>query len=372
MRISASNFGMESARSYHSVESASVSQLVMVGTTGLLSQGEPEKEDAAGNLLVGEEAKRKYDSESTYEEKKNALQEKLNEMSSYTGVKRLSYLKSDRDALSTVREQCMQYLMAIFFGETKKWDYTEMLSAARSDGGDGSALVETVYYHEEKYFEETEETSFSTKGTVKTADGREITFGLNVEMSRNFASYYSCDYTQVQTRVLCDPLVINLEGNMAELTDQTFFFDIDADGKTDEISVLNSKSGYLALDRNKDGVINDGSELFGAKSGDGFADLSAYDEDGNGWIDEADSIWEKLLIWTKDENGKDKCYKLAEKGVGAICLSNAVTDFSLNDAQNAVNGRIRKTGIFLYENGMAGTVQHLDVAKHEQSFDAAG
>ena len=207
---------------------------------------------------------------------------------------------------------------------------------------------------------------------MKTADGREITFGLNVEMSRNFASYYSCDYTQVQTRVLCDPLVINLEGNMAELADQTFFFDIDADGKTDEISTLNSKSGYLALDRNKDGVINDGSELFGAKSGDGFADLSAYDEDGNGWIDEADSIWEKLLIWTKDENGKDKCYKLAEKGVGAICLSNAVTDFSLNDAQNAVNGRIRKTGIFLYENGMAGTVQHLDVAKHEQSFDAAG
>lgn len=370
MRISSSDIGMESARNYSSYQESNSTTMIMVGTAGVLSDREQKMEDAAGNLLVGEEAKKKYDGETTYEEKKNALQEKLNEMSSYSGVKKLSYIQSDRDALSTVRDRCMQYLMAIFFGETKRFDCTEIVSAARTDMG--VMALETVYSYQETYYQEAEQTNFSTQGTVKTADGRELSFGLNVEMSRSFASYYSSEYIGIQERVLCDPLVINLEGNIAQLSDQTFFFDIDADGEKDEISTLGKSSGYLALDKNQDGVINDGNELFGAKSGDGFADLSAYDVDQNGWIDEGDAIWEKLLIWTKDENGEDKCYKLSEKNVGAICLSNASTEFSLNDAQNVVNARIRKTGIFLYENGMAGTIQHLDVAKHNQKFDAAG
>lgn len=370
MRISSSEIGMESARSYSAYQESNSTAMILVGTAGVLSDREQKTEDAAGNLLVGEEAKKQYDGETTYEEKKNALQEKLNEMSSYSNVKKLSYIQSDRDILSTVKERCMQYLMAIFFGETKKLEYTELASAARPDMSPLS--LETVYSYQETYYQESEQTSFSTTGTVKTADGREISFGLNVEMSRSFASYYSSESIRIQKRVLCDPLVINLDGNIAQLSDQTFFFDLDADGEKDEISALGKGSGYLALDKNEDGFINDGNELFGAKSGDGFADLSAYDTDQNGWIDEGDAIWEKLLIWTKDENGEDKCYKLSEKGVGAICLTNAATDFFLKDGQNAVNGRIRKTGIFLYENGMAGTIQHLDVAKHEQGFDAAG
>lgn len=369
MRITSSDIGMNTERYYGSYQQSSMNRLVMVGTSGLLSGGGHGKEDAAGNLLVGEEAKRSYSTEHTYEDIKKKLQEKLNQMSSYTGVKKLSYLRSERDALSTIREQCMQYLMAIFFGDTKKLDYTEMV---RSSGNTNQTITEMVYCHQEHYYEETEETSFAVKGTVSTADGREISIGINVEMSRSFAAYYSGDLFQIQERALCDPLVINLDTDAAGFSNQTFYFDIDADGKQDEISELMKGSGYLALDKNGDGRINDGSELFGTRSGDGFADLSAYDEDGNGWIDEADSIWQKLLIWTKDENGEDICYRLKEKGVGAICLSHASTDYSLNDAQNQTNGRIRATGLFLYESGMAGTIQHVDVAKHEQSFDAAG
>lgn len=78
---------------------------------------------------------------------------------------------------------------------------------------------------------------------------------------------------------LTDPLVINLDGNIAGLSDQKFMFDIDADGEEESISYLQGGSGYLALDKNGDGVINDGSELFGTKSGDGFADLAEYDAD---------------------------------------------------------------------------------------------
>ena len=75
---------------------------------------------------------------------------------------------------------------------------------------------------------------------------------------------------------------------------------------------------FLALDKNGDGRMNDGSELFGTASGDGFKDLAAYDEDGNGWIDENDSIYSQLKIWTKDENGKDHLIDLKDADVGAI------------------------------------------------------
>ena len=83
----------------------------------------------------------------------------------------------------------------------------------------------------------------------------------------------------------------------------------------------------------------------------------------NGWIDENDSIWQRLKVWTQNEDGEDELYTLKESGVGAICLQRANTDFTLNNDHNETNGAIRKTGIFLYENGNVGTVQHLDLAK---------
>lgn len=225
--------------------------------------------------------------------------------------------------------------------------------------------AKVLSYSQGNLWSEQEATSFSTVGTVRTADGREINFNVDIGMSREFQQTFQADL-QLASVSMCDPLVINLDTDVAEFSDQKFFFDLDADGELDEISQLDAKSGYLALDKNGDGVINDGSELFGTKSGDGFADLAKYDEDGNGWIDENDPIWSKLKIWCKDENGNDVLYRLADKGVGAICLQKAATDFTLKGAAGQTTGAIRSTGVFLYENGNVGTMQHVDVAKYEQ------
>lgn len=215
----------------------------------------------------------------------------------------------------------------------------------------------------EQVYEESESTAFSTTGIVRTADGREISINVDVAMSRKFTQYFKEELQIPQLVNTCDPLVINFDGDVAELSDQKFFFDIDGDGEKDEVSYLGSGSGYLALDKNGDGIINDGNELFGPQTGNGFDDLAKYDADGNGWIDENDPIWSQLKIWCKNEDGTEALYTLAEKGLGAICLQNAATDFALNNAKNQTNGYIRSTGIFLYENGNVGTVQHLDVAK---------
>ncbi|NLD47470.1 MAG: hypothetical protein GX660_09755, partial [Clostridiaceae bacterium] len=139
-------------------------------------------------------------------------------------------------------------------------------------------------------------------------------------------------------------------------------FDLDFDGKTEQISFVSKESGFLALDLNNDGVINDGRELFGPQTGDGFSELAKYDLDENNWIDENDAVFSKLKIWVKDDSGKDMLFTLAEKGIGALYLGNVNTPFSLKDASNNLNGVIRKSGVFLKENGTAGTIQHIDLA----------
>ena len=212
------------------------------------------------------------------------------------------------------------------------------------------------------YFESMEYTTFSAQGVVHTDDGRDIDINIDISMSSRFCEFYSESVTSMYSQAI-DPLVVNLHDFPAGLSDLKYFFDLDADGTEDEISLLNDGSGFLALDKNGDGKINDGSELFDTRSGDGFKDLAEYDEDRNGWIDENDSIFEKLKVWTKAVDGTNLLYTLKDLGIGAIALQNKDTDFTLTGANGTgPNGYIRKTGIFLYENGQAGTIQHVDLA----------
>lgn len=211
------------------------------------------------------------------------------------------------------------------------------------------------------FYEETENTAYTAQGIVKTADGREIAFDVQLEMSRAFCSKY--EETSFQSYVLTDPLVINVDATYGTVTDQKYLFDINSDGEQDEISFVGEGSGFLALDKNGDGVVNDGNELFGTKSGDGFKDLAAYDEDGNGWIDENDDVFDDLKVWMKDKEGKDILLNLKEADVGAIYLGNVSTEFSLNNiSTNQTNGVVKNTGVFLKESGSAGTIQHIDLA----------
>ena len=210
---------------------------------------------------------------------------------------------------------------------------------------------------------ESEAVSFKTVGMAHTADGRDINFNVEFGMSRSFSAAFQSLTKEDYSVALCDPLVINVDSDLTDISDKKFFFDLDSDGKEEEISGLGRGSGFLSLDKNDDGKINDGSELFGTKSGDGFRDLSDYDSDHNGWIDEGDAVFGRLKIWYKDGEGSEKLISLKEAGIGAIYLGNADTEFSdKNAVTGALNGVIRKTGIFLKENGNVGTLQHVDLA----------
>lgn len=367
MRINSATIGMESERTY-SAKAVRVSRFTTNGKQSIM--------DGTGTLFGGL-LQTGVENEDAKETEKEATESSLWDIQGRMSSVRLnSTVISDmddlREQMRQIRESCLNYLMKILFPDryeegTYEMTKQEPQSDPQMIGGNMlsglGASVQMVRYNTQLYYEETESTSFSTKGTVKTADGRELSFDLNLNMSRSFTQYYEQDVHFLQAS-LCDPLVINLDGNVTEVSDQTFYFDLDCDGVEDEISRLINGSGFLALDRNGDGTINDGSELFGTQTGNGFADLARYDDDGNGFIDEGDAIFDKLKIWMMDENGEMQLYSLKEKGVGAIGLMNTATDFTLMGESHQTNGVIRKTGFFLYEEGGAGTIQHVDLAKH--------
>ncbi len=207
---------------------------------------------------------------------------------------------------------------------------------------------------------EREFTAFASKGRVVTEDGRSMDFNIEFAMSRSFSERF--DTLSAEPYVLTDPLIINLDGGAPSVSDVKFRFDLDSDGREEEISFAGAGSGFLALDRNGNGEIDDGSELFGTGSGDGFADLAAYDGDGNGWIDENDDVYAKLRVWVRDADGGDRLLDLKEANVGAIFLGSADTEFSLkDDVTNETDGVVRRTGVYLKESGGAGTLSHVDL-----------
>lgn len=236
---------------------------------------------------------------------------------------------------------------------------------------DSQTLTYSTWYYRETVttdYSESESTTFDTNGLVKTTDGRNIPFSLSLSMSREFMQQTGIETVQEGAFVYKDPLVINMDVPTASVTDQEFYFDIDADGTEDAIHNLGVGSGFLALDKNNDGKINDGNELFGTQSGDGFSDLAAYDEDGNGWIDENDAIFSKLKVWTKDARGNDMLLSLKDADVGAIYLGNMETEFDLTGDENSKRAHIQSTGIYLHEStGLAGSVQHVDFAVKEKT-----
>jgi hypothetical protein len=198
-------------------------------------------------------------------------------------------------------------------------------------------------------------------GCIKT-DTQEIKLDIDLSFSSTFVETH-----QITKTMFYDPLVLNFDGKIPNLDQKKFSFDIDCDGEADQISKLADGNGFLALDKNNNGFIDDGSELFGAQSGNGFYDLRGFDDDNNGWIDENDPILDSLRIWKKTDS-EDQLVALGELGIGAIYLGYNEQNFDLKTFESETLGRIRSNGLFLNEDGSSGIVSQIDFAKKDSKL----
>lgn len=228
--------------------------------------------------------------------------------------------------------------------------------AAHTPSGEGWGIE---FDYSEKYFEQ-EVLSFKTEGKILTADRQELSFSLELNMSRSYLEENSLSIRAGDAQKK-DPLVVNYNGLSAELTNTRFNFDLDADETMENIYFARPGSGFLAIDLNSDGIINNGGELFGTASGNGFKDLAKYDQDENKWIDENDSVYNKLRLWSRDDSGNESLVTLEQQGIGAIYLGQQSSQFSLKNSQNELLAEISSTGVFLRNDKTMGTVQQVNL-----------
>lgn len=131
-----------------------------------------------------------------------------------------------------------------------------------------------------------------------------------------------------------DPLIIDLGREKIELTTvkDGVYFDLDRNGLAEKTAWTTGEDGFLALDRNGNGVIDDGGELFGdrvtlkdgSNPSSGFEALAEFDDNGDGVIDKKDKIFSDLLVWVdKNHDGistEDELMTLEELGIKSISL----------------------------------------------------
>ncbi|ESK50169.1 hypothetical protein P255_02667 [Acinetobacter brisouii CIP 110357] len=144
-----------------------------------------------------------------------------------------------------------------------------------------------------------------------------------------------------------DPLALDLDGDGLETLNMnkwsSVLFDHDNDGLRTATSWLKSDDGFLAIDRNHDGLINDGSELFGdhyllqngTNASNGYSALAEFDTNGDGKVDIQDTQFNELKVWRDlNQDGtsqSNELFSLTDVGVKSINVGNTNTTTSLGN-----------------------------------------
>jgi len=139
-----------------------------------------------------------------------------------------------------------------------------------------------------------------------------------------------------------DPLILDLNNDgivLKSMAASGVFFDMDNDGAKERTGWLTRDDGFLAIDENNNGIIDNVGELIGDPGRSGFAELATYDSNADGQINSADVVWSRLRIWRDlDEDGvtdAGELQTLAANGVAAVSTNFTTVNFTT--AENLIH-----------------------------------
>jgi hypothetical protein len=142
------------------------------------------------------------------------------------------------------------------------------------------------------------------------------------------------------------PIVLDLDNDGIETVGpSSIYFDLDANGFPERVGWVGADDGLLVLDRNGNGLIDSGRELFGdqtvlqdgSQSPGGFQALSELDENRDGVINASDAAYSQLRVW-RDSNQdgisqSGELYTLSELAIQSV-NTNYVTSDITDEAGN--------------------------------------
>ena len=154
-----------------------------------------------------------------------------------------------------------------------------------------------------------------------------------------------------------DPLILDLDGDGLEITplNKGVLFDANGDAIKTGTAWVGADDGLLVWDRNGNGLVDSGRELFGdetvlangQKAANGFAALNELDSNHDGKFDNIDSQYATLRIWRDlNQDGISQANELktlADSGVQSISLTNNAINIRYPDAQLVQSGSFTRT-----------------------------
>ncbi|MCX5815101.1 MAG: hypothetical protein NTX75_02515 [Proteobacteria bacterium] len=160
------------------------------------------------------------------------------------------------------------------------------------------------------------------------------------------------------------PIILDLDGDGIETTSLTAgaYFDHDGNGFAEQTGWASSDDGILVMDRNNNGTIDNGKELFGdqtilnngARAANGFQALAELDTNADGKIDANDAAFSNFKIWQDlDGDGysaSDELFTLQEEGIQSIN-----TGYTLSSLVDANGNEHKQTGSFTKSDGTTAT-----------------
>ncbi|MGB1237024.1 MAG: Ig-like domain-containing protein [Pseudomonadales bacterium] len=188
---------------------------------------------------------------------------------------------------------------------------------------------------------------FTPGAEIKKLDpgeAKEFSFNYTVSDGKGGEDQASVTFTAVGSNSSKTPLILDLDGDGIETVALAagVTFDLDADGDLDSVGWVGKDDALLVRDINRDGVINDGAELFGdstkrsdgTAARDGYQALAELDSNQDGVINADDAAFEELRVW-QDSNGDGlsdaaELKRLSEVGITELSLDAQHTSESNN------------------------------------------
>ncbi|MBI4665983.1 MAG: hypothetical protein HY751_06195 [Nitrospinae bacterium] len=199
-----------------------------------------------------------------------------------------------------------------------------------------------------------DEASNGASSATATSGNGQSAFTVTVEGRTETLVEVSVSVQQEQQQT--DPLALDLNGDGFETTgaQNGLSFDINGDGVADKTSFVKGDDAFIAYDKNGNGVIDSGKELFGDQNGaaNGYEELARYDQNHDGWIDSADAIYKDLVL-IKNRGGQtfnaSSAETLGQAGVAAIKVG-----YGSSSAFTTGGDAIAQTGAFVRADGSTG------------------
>ncbi len=196
----------------------------------------------------------------------------------------------------------------------------------------------------------------NTPNSLSIQQNNQTSFQFQFQMEFRFEISMEIQIGVQQLEQKQDPIVFDLDGDGIELTDvkNGVRFDITGSGKPVQTSWVRGGDALLAWDRNGNGKIDNGLELFGDQwgSANGFEELRKLDTNNDGFIGPEDVKFKELVLWRDNGDGissQDELFSLSQLGIERIALNYKNTNITADG-----NNTITQKSFFIRKDNTVG------------------